>query len=297
MRALRKIPGVPLLLLGVFSFLLPSSALSWGSWEHQVCGEVAELALLPAARRQIDLLLGPGVRLSQVANWADEIKRARRETGPWHYVNYPLRDSEPGFSVYEADEGNVVTALEEQLRRAGDWTLETEKRAEALKFVVHFVGDIHQPMHCAAGEDRGGNTVVVFFDGSRTNYHSVWDSRFSGFRDRSPELFALRLWELSTPGFRERAAAGSPYDWMVESHVLARDFAYPLLEKARSCQRTRRPELSGVWARAARPLIMRRLFVAGVRLAAALNRTLVPPPPTPAPPPPSPENSAPDYAD
>ncbi|MFH1038757.1 MAG: S1/P1 nuclease [PVC group bacterium] len=260
-----------IILLALF-LSLPSRAAAWGGWHHELIAEIAEENLTPAARAEIKNILGPGGRLAAAANWADEVRPLRHWTAPWHYINYPLELDEPEYDIMNTPEGNVVWAIEKQIALLKDPAVRAIKREEALKFLVHFMGDLHQPLHCGMGEDRGGNDVAVTWRGSVTNLHKCWDIHLYRGEGESPAVGAVLLEAEITPGERAKIMSGRPYDWMVESHLLARRVCYSRLGPPHDVSRWRPlPELEGPYARAARTVIKRRLVEAGLRLAMVLN--------------------------
>jgi nuclease S1 len=119
--------------------------------------------------------------LANVSMWADQIRLQRRETAPWRFVNIPIHPPSGTLAAYDPQrdrpQANCVVAKIDQLagvlsdRDAAPW-----QRLEALKFLVHFVADIHQPLHCADNHDAGGNGVRVEFNGRPTTLHAVWDT-------------------------------------------------------------------------------------------------------------------------
>ena len=135
--------------LGIF--LLPSITHAWGGDGHQIVCLIAEAHLTPAAKTAIHDLLGKDVNISdaEIASWADQTRRDRPETGPWHYVDIPTEA--PGFDeVRDGQHGNnVVDKIGDFKAVLKDPKATSQARAEALKFLVHFVGDLHQPLHCA----------------------------------------------------------------------------------------------------------------------------------------------------
>ncbi|MDP8275049.1 MAG: S1/P1 nuclease [Candidatus Euphemobacter frigidus] len=140
------------------------------------------------------------------------------------------------------------------------------------KFLVHFMGDLHQPLHCGKAEDRGGNDVPVSWQNQETNLHAIWDSLIFRERTGTVTTWARCLQAELTPGERAAIMKGRPYDWMVESHLIARDFCYARLPRsASSFREAKNPELSGAYAREAQPIGRRRVVEAGLRLAKVLN--------------------------
>jgi len=147
---------------------------------HQVIATVAEDHLSEQAKVMVQSLIGNN-HLYSVANWADEIRKARPETAAWHYVNIPLGATYNARQDCPTLKSCVVRKIEEFVKVLKDKKASREQRADALKSVVHFVGDIHQPLH-AVGEAEGGNRIHVrFLDASRCgryecNLHGVWDT-------------------------------------------------------------------------------------------------------------------------
>jgi hypothetical protein len=248
---------------------LPSPSTPWSRWEHEVIAEIAQRNLTGAARRQVELILGPDIGLRAVATWADRVRYQRRFTAPWHWINYPLELDEPDYDVMNTPRGNVVWAIEQQIDLLKNPAVQGRAREEALKFLVHFIGDLHQPLHCGKGEDRGGNDVKVTWEGKATNLHSVWDGRLAGADGGNPLIWAGYIQAEIPPGQRPRIMRGRPYDWMIESHRIARDFCYPRLPRA--VPSAGGPELAGAYANAAQPIVRERLARAGLRLALVLN--------------------------
>ncbi len=281
--------GYALGLLILLSLLLAPPARGWRFRQHAVIAEVAEHYLLPETREDIRYLLGPVHRMSDDSGWADTIRGQRPWTAPWHYLSWPLELEEPDFDVFSTRRGNVVSAIEEQLTVYRDRGRSRRNRREALKFIIHLVGDLHQPLHVGTAEDRGGNQVPVLYRGYRTNLHTAWDGAIYDDDGNSPEEHAAALLEGLEEEDRERIMSGRPYDWALESHRIVREFVYPRLEDlAVRRYRTAPPELSGPYAEAARPIMRRRMLEAGLRLAYLLNQADEPSPSLS----PSPESAA-----
>lgn len=170
-RILKTLLHTSLLALAVHSH----HALAWGSDGHKIVAMLAEAQLSPAARKEVDRLLAqePGATLASISTWADEHRNPA--TAAWHYVNFPRGNCNYQPERDCPDGKCVVAAIDRQievLRTSGD----DEKRLTALKYIVHFIADIHQPLHSGFGDDRGGNSyqLQAFMRGS--NLHAVWDS-------------------------------------------------------------------------------------------------------------------------
>ncbi|NVO08288.1 MAG: S1/P1 nuclease [Rhodoferax sp.] len=154
---------------------MPLQALSWGVEGHQVIAKLAEAQLTPQALEEVHRLLElePGSTMVSISTWADEHRNPT--TAAWHYVNFPR-----GTCSYDAsrdcpDGKCVVAAIERQAKILGS-PFPDDSRLLALKYIIHFVGDIHQPLHAGYGDDRGGNNyqLQAFMRGS--NLHAVWDT-------------------------------------------------------------------------------------------------------------------------
>ena len=239
---------------------LPARA--WGPEGHAIVALLAQDRLSPAARRQASALLGGDNRLVLDADWADEIRDARPETAPWHYVNIPL--DAPGYARARdcADQNCVVAQIERETAMLSDRRLPKEQRADALRFLIHFVADLHQPLHAADNGDRGGNDRVLYLRGKRTNLHRLWDTDMPAAWGGDPFAAARAIGQAMTP--EQVRAGGAPADWANESLKAARQIYAPL----------RNAYLPKDYPQRWRGLAEDRLARAGVRLAALLNRIL-----------------------
>jgi hypothetical protein len=154
---------------------VPQPALAWGSQGHQIIAALAQSQLTPAARKEVDRLLAlePGETLESISTWADEHRNPA--TAAWHYINFP-RDSCTYDANRDCPDGKcVVAAIEKQTEILAS-NAPDDKRLLALKYVVHLVADVHQPLHAGYMDDRGGNNyqLQAFMRGS--NLHAVWDT-------------------------------------------------------------------------------------------------------------------------
>lgn len=259
-----------------YSFLLAifliAPAFAWGGDGHQIVCLVAEAGLNKDAKAMITSLLdGAGISDAEIANWADQIRQDRPETGPWHYVNISI--SSKGFeATHDSNNGNnVVDKVAELAKVVADKSQPKLKRAEALKFLVHLVGDIHQPMHCGDRNDRGGNTRLVFFleQPEAESLHRVWDSEIL-WHHKGPMRVADYADKLVANIDKNKSAkwtSGTPIDWANESMALSRDVAY-----ANVPADGRPPKLDQAYVDKAADTVDEQLTKAGVRLAALLNR-------------------------
>lgn len=232
---------------------------------------IAAARLTPAAEAAVRGLLGPGFTaesdMVHVASWADWQGRARPETKPWHYV-----DIEIGETGYDAGRdcagGNcVVTQILRDEAVLADPARPRAERAEALRWLIHLVGDLHQPLHCADDHDRGGNGVAVTIGDDDTNLHRVWDSDEIAVLDEDPARLAATLGGRITARRAQAWAQGTAADWANESFAIARTRIYPRVHRGEV-------SLSVQDLRHDAPLAARQLEKAGVRLAYLLNGAL-----------------------
>ena len=227
----RQLPA-SLLLLALLS--VPGRAFAWGAEGHEVAAALALRELTPVARGQVAHLLGGETMMIHDATWADEIRSQRPETGTWHYVDIPL--NAPGYDP-RRDCGRsdcVVAQIGNELRVLADRRAPAGARAEALRFLIHFVGDMHQPLHAADDGDRGGNDVHVSIGHERASLHKVWDVDVVEALGFDTVQVANSLERGVTPAQRKAWASGMPADWANEAHAIARDEIYPPLSGRRS---------------------------------------------------------------
>lgn len=246
------------MLAGVWllALCLPMHAWAWGAQGHQVIASLAQAQLSAKASAEVARLLAlePGATLESVSTWADEHRNPA--SAPWHYVNFPR-----GYCTFNAQRGCpdgkcVVAAIEHQLAIVGSHGPD-DQRLHALKYLVHLVGDVHQPLHAGYRDDKGGNTYQLraFMRGS--NLHAVWDSGLIRQRDEDTADMAARLRKLVLP---DTAKSQSPAQAAEEScRLVATPGFYPdRLVDVDYIQRFT-------------PLMEQRLAMAGARLAALLN--------------------------
>lgn len=185
------------------ALLAPSVAAAWGPQGHRLVAELAWEQLTPQAKAQIEPLLHdePEPTLPGIANWADRLRGSDpdlgRRSAAWHYVNID-RDINGDNCVYspsrDCPEGNcVVDAIPTQARLLTDPSQPDAARTQALKFVVHFIGDIHQPLHAGHARDKGGNTFQVNLDGKGSNLHRLWDSGLLNTAELDDDRYLERL--------------------------------------------------------------------------------------------------------
>ena len=216
------------------SLLLASQALGWGQEGHRVAASIAERHLTVQARAKIQEILGADSSLVAVATWADDIRNFRPETRPWHFIDIPLKVSaiDP---QRDCSNGNCVTAaITHFVAVLKDSSATPNAKREALKFIDHFVGDIHQPLHCEDNNDRGGNQKKITFFGQPGNLHSAWDTRIIQRIDPDLETFADTLDQEILASDIAQWQQGTVEDWALEAHALAQNPAYKFLPRGQT---------------------------------------------------------------
>lgn len=245
--------------------LVPSLCFAWGPDGHRIIAEIATHYLTPEAKAGVHALLGDET-LADVASWADEVKGDPdyEWSIPLHYANV-----EPGAEAFvlERDcppEGCVVRAIIDYTALLRSQEASTSEKAEALKFLVHFVADIHQPLHVSRARDRGGNDIAVEFFHDKTNLHRVWDSGLIRRMKREWKQYAADLLDAITPEqMVDWSRRTNPVDWATESYRLALSHAYAIPKDGQLGQEYLDRNI---------PVVEERLKMAGIRLAALLNK-------------------------
>jgi len=226
-------------LLALVLLGLPSTLWAWGATGHKVVGLIAEDRLTPAAREEVARILGPDQDLEKVAMWADNLRRSVPEErwkvmGRWHYINLDVRQEETLFGWEKScPNGDCVTArVEKDLATLRSRFSDQGQRRNALRFLVHFVGDLHQPLHCGDDGDEGGNDKYfkVSLPGGRrskwVNLHEHWDKLMTLGRQEAPGPLARKLLRGLSEGKAKAWSKGTPKDWVFESYKVAKQRLY-----------------------------------------------------------------------
>jgi len=269
-----------LFVTGVLAAGSTTQLLAWGSQGHRLVARIEENHLTTAARRNVRNLLGSS-RLADVASWADQNHDGNTQT--WHYVNIPRdataynrdRDCPLQRATSDSRSGRwrdcVVDRILYAQERLADLSLSRGDRAVALKFLIHLVGDVHQPFHAFA-EDRGGNGVAVTAFGSpmcgaagdlSCTLHGVWDSSLLAHRRLNDGKYLDALESRIRERHLDARAKGTAADWAKESHDLARAASVP-----------NHGTIDEAYYRQQIVIVDERLALAGLRLASLLNAAL-----------------------
>jgi putative heme-binding domain-containing protein len=273
-------------LLVVFFFLPPQAAPAWGPEGHIVVARIAELNLSDTAREQVKKLLdGHSIATKSNANWADYIKRAAKyrdrypDNDRYHYVSIPIDAGKYEPEKQCKDDKCVIAQIERFRKVLADVKADETDRKEALLFLIHLVGDMHQPLHCAERHnDRGGNLYPARYLGkseTNLNLHKVWDFNLVQEVLDGLEPFdkAQRANQQITAEQKHAWQQGSVADWAAESCRLARDVVY---KDVPDDQRNATPpfNLDEPYVKRGKPVVEEQLRKAGIRLACVLNDAL-----------------------
>ena len=240
-----------------------SPAFGWGQTGHRVTGAIAQQYLSPLSQAAMMELL-PNSSLAQASTHADEMRSDPSEfwqktAGPWHYVSVPK--GKTYVEVGAPDEGDAVTALEQFTNTLKDPSATTDEKRLALQFIVHIIGDLHQPLHAGNGTDRGGNDVKVRFFWQDSNLHRVWDSQMLEQRGLSYTEWTAQLTRSITPQDIRNWASTDVLEWIKESTEI-RDTIYP--DNANN--------MSYDYLYNNLPTAQKRIQMAGIRIAMYLNK-------------------------
>jgi hypothetical protein len=251
--------------------LAAAPAFAWGGDNHRVICAIAWEETTPAARMRIEDLLGQRGRdaFADSCLWADEYRdQGHRETETWHYVNVP-----PGATAIDLARdckeppSCILAQIDRQigvLRGKGS----TEEKAMALKFLGHFVGDLHQPLHAGHAEDRRGGAIKGQFLGQPYDFHWLWDNGLTEALHRPWHDMANELRDKVTAGKRREWTASKPIDWANESLTIAN------LPETDYVDHGKPFDLGADYQRKQLPIIYDRLSRAGVRLGNLLTQAL-----------------------
>ncbi|MEQ1953142.1 S1/P1 nuclease [Mesorhizobium sp. CN2-181] len=246
---------------------VPLQAQAWGRAGHAIVAEIAERHLSPAARAEVDALLATeGAKsMADVSLWADLIKALRIPDQPSHVVRLPLDHS--GYDPAKVCKTGrcVVAAIDRYSAVLADRSNPTTARVTALKYLIHLVGDLHQPLHASA--DTGARAVAL--DGSVTRLHDVWDDAIIDSLGKDWQtLVAVVEADATVPD-----TGSTPADWALEGRDIARDtiFTDARLQTGR---RDVLPWLPKAYLGDNWPIVRQRLKQGGYRLAALLDQAL-----------------------
>jgi nuclease S1 len=264
---------VRLAIVSLFLLLYSYSPLrAWGQEGHSIIAEIADLNLSASSKAHVTALLGQNASLASISSWADDIRDDRPETNNWHFVDIPLNaeNYDPKRDCLDTNRGDcAINAIERNRKTLLDPSASPQDKKEALMYLVHFIGDIHQPLH-TVGDYRGANDYPVkfFLDPLKktkedTNLHAVWDSNLIRTTVWDWGAYVRRLQANWLPGKDvKQLTVGTIVEWTEEAHKAARDVAFKAPMNA---------DLGQDYLTLVQPTVDRQLAIAGLRLARVLN--------------------------
>jgi nuclease S1 len=256
----------PLAALLMTIFLVPDRVWAWGRVGHRAAARMAEIRLTPSALAAVHALLGPGVSIADASTWADE-QQEIPEAHRWHYVNIPIRETKYATRFCQSG-GCVVSKIEDFRRVLHDPKAGRLQKQQALKFLIHFIADLHQPLHVGDNKDQGGNQLQVRFYGIGTNLHRVWDSEVIERHTKNERVW---LWDfdfIANPRMVLEWSKGTPEDWASETLQVAKE-AYCLPNTGALMKSGSR--LGNDYGTFALPAVQKQLAKSGIRIAFVLN--------------------------
>jgi len=245
--------------------VLTIALVAWGQKGHKAIAAIAEKHLTTNAKTIINSYL-KGETMSDASTWADEISNdpQYKKTASWHYINLPLGLTKEQFTDYviKQDKDNVYTAILKAEANLKDKTLSPAQKNQALKFLIHLVGDAHQPMHVSRAEDKGGNNVQVRFNGDGTNLHALWDGKLIDHEGLNYTEMAKK-YDWANPEQVKKWQADSPMQWLWESYQVSTQIYDEIQPGGNIDEASYKKSMA---------IIHLRVAQAGVRLAGELNR-------------------------
>lgn len=261
------------MLIAATALLSPTHALAWGFYAHRAVGQIAQNHVCAKALSEANLIL-EGESFAEAAIWPDEVRDdpAYAYLKPWHFVNISEGSS------YEASpknpKGDLVTAIRFETQMIKDSSASAPERKEALRLLIHFVGDAHQPFHAAGSDSYGGNGIRVLWFGEPESLHFVWDTGMLARLGMKSNQIAI--WADTPEPPSENIPQLEAADWVNESAAIAKQ-----VEPAHQAKGPM-PELGADYQEHNIGVVRRRLREAGHRLATLLNEQFGCDPKTPA---------------
>ena len=245
-----------------FSTLFNLSAAAWGSTGHRAIAQIAWQQLNDENKSKIEAILGDSY-LPLFATWADDIRSEKDDPlgKVPHYVNMPLDENYEDSQKNE--HGDLVTLLTGMFDQFQNPVSTTEEKAIALKFIIHLIGDLHQPMHIGLAEDLGGNTLAVKWFKEDSNLHKVWDENIIDYSRLSYTELAHFAGKPTTKELQQ-LEKGSLIDWVDETHQITKRIYDNLGDK----------QFSYEYYYQFSPVVLKQIQKAGYRLGFLLNKML-----------------------
>ena len=209
--------------LAIALFYLPLQSMAWGINGHRIAGQIADSYLTPKARKAIQAILG-NESIAMTSNWADFIKSdpAYNYLSVWHYVDFDKQYTYPEMQAFlkqdtAADAYTKMNFLIGELKKKN---LSKPNKLLCLRMLIHIVEDVHQPMHTAHTDDKGGNDIKLMWYKTETNLHSIWDSQLIDFQQLSYTEYAAAI-NHTTAAQRAGWQKAPISQWLLESSQIA----------------------------------------------------------------------------
>jgi hypothetical protein len=275
---------ITFLLIIIFSFFSFSLANAWDRVGHQIIAAIALKQLTPAEQKYFNDLLhqfsvGANDDLISVSSWADELRNDGVSTfNSWHYIDIPFNSEKKRMHLPKIPSSNIVNAISEAEKVLINENTKPWEKSFFLRFLIHLVGDIHQPLHCSTrisqrflAGDRGGQDYYIKWRGQNQPLHVLWDWEIELYPDlnRNPDLEKInsvaKALEKEYPKeyFQKELAETDFYQWAEEGFLLARNFVYQTEEGKQP---------TAAYLVKARELVKKRLVLAGYRLGMILDK-------------------------
>ena len=274
-------------LIALAALFAASPAAAWWEYGHYTVATIASLEAKPETRSAIARLIRhsrsletptcPIRTIEDASYWPDCIKPLNDRfsyASPWHYQNVDI--CKPFDLKTACKDGNCVSAqITRQAKLLGDEKVPPRERLMALAFLVHFVGDLHQPMHGGDRSDRGGNDFRANYGLIRSNLHAIWDGYLADRGISAPPPNARGILSSLSAAERAEMRGGTVEDWSRESWATAREFAYgTLMSDPCGPVPTERPTVTEEITGRLEPIVRRQVARGGLRLARLLDEAL-----------------------
>ena len=254
---MKRFPAIAIIALAI-------TLISWGHKAHKIIALIAENHLTQNTKQLVSGFLN-NQRMADVSSWADEVKSEPqyKHTAPWHFVELPSGLSYNQFrgAIKSQHQPNVYSAIMECEKQLADKTTTSDKKQEALKFLIHLIGDAHQPMHVSRAEDRNGNDIHVKYSGEETNLHALWDSRLIDHEVGSDGQTS-RAYDTASPAQVAKWQNDDPMIWLWESYQISERLYAEAAANNNPGQDYYQSHIG---------IIHQRVEQAGIRLAGVLN--------------------------
>ena len=269
---------IGIICLAIFSH----QALAFGADGHRIISRIAENHLSDKTTQALKVMT-EDADLSELSLWPDKIRGIPkwRKSKYWHYINisdHQQFDSPEFEALKRGPKGDLLSALNQFYQQLQNPELPKETRIQALSFFIHFVGDIHQPLHVGRQADRGGNSISVKWlkQNKRRNLHWVWDSGLLGVAKLSVEDYVARLDQASEKQIK-LWQQDSFLDWAAESKMLRPQvYEFGLKTPPPTLKEKKSIPITQDYINRNKPIIEKRLLMAGIRLAGILNQIFDP---------------------